>query len=107
MFVNAEISGRLLEAVVVLPRSVLRGGDQVVVVDVENRLQLRRIEVLRKERETVVVAGGLAPGELVCTSPLEMVEEGGQVKVVVEDASAASPANEVHEASAAGTVSRL
>jgi RND family efflux transporter MFP subunit len=86
MFVKAEIRGRLLESVVVLPRAALRGPDQVVVVDAEDRLRLRRVDVLRKERETVVIAGGLAPGELVCTSPLEMVEEGGQVKVMVQDA---------------------
>jgi len=101
MFVNAEIGGRLLEDVVVLPRSALRGRDQVVVVDAERRLRLRHIEVLRRQRETVVVAEGLAPGELVCTSPLETVDEGGEVKVVVENASAASPASEGRAGSAA------
>jgi multidrug efflux pump subunit AcrA (membrane-fusion protein) len=88
MFVNAEISGRLLEDVVVLPRSALRDHDQVVVVDAENRLRLRSIDILRKERETVVIAGGLAPGERVCTSPLETIDEGSEVKIVVEDAKA-------------------
>ena len=39
---------------------------------------------LRKERETVVIADGLAPGEWVCTSPLETIDEGSQVKVVSE-----------------------
>jgi RND family efflux transporter MFP subunit len=84
MFVNAEISGRLLEDVVVLPRSALRDHDQVVVVDAENRLRLRSIDILRKERETVVIAGGLAPGERVCTSPLETIDEGSEVNIVVE-----------------------
>ena len=85
MFVKAEISGRLLEDIVVLPRSTLRGRDQVVVVDGENRLRLRRVDILRTERETVVITGGLAPGERVCTSPLETVDEGSQVKIVVEE----------------------
>jgi RND family efflux transporter MFP subunit len=84
MFVNAEISGRLLEDIVVLPRAALRGRDQVAVVDAEGRLRLRRVEILRKERETVVIADGLAPGEWVCTSPLETIDEGSQVKVVSE-----------------------
>ncbi len=78
MFVNAEIGGRLLQDVVVLPRSALRGRDQVVVVDAEHRLRLRRIEILRKERDAVVIAGGLAPGEFVCTSPLETIDEGSE-----------------------------
>jgi RND family efflux transporter MFP subunit len=103
MFVKAEISGRLLEDIVVLPRSALRGRDQVVVVDAENRLRLRRIEILRKERETVVIAGGLAPGELVCTSPLETVDEGSEVKIVVASAAGArseAEPSEVHKAGA-------
>jgi RND family efflux transporter MFP subunit len=84
MFVKAEISGRLLEDVVVLPRSALRGRDQVVVVDGEGRLRLRRVDILRKERETAVISAGLAPGELVCTSPLETIDEGSEVRIFVE-----------------------
>ena len=81
---KAEIAGRLLEDMVVLPRSALRGRDQVAVVDAESRLRLRRVEILRRERETVVIAGGLAPGEWVCTSPLETIDEGSQVKIAAE-----------------------
>jgi len=84
MFVKAEISGRLLEDVMVLPRSALRGRDQVVIVDAENRLRLRRVDVLRNQRKTVVIGGGLAPGDRVCTSPLETVDEGSEVKILVE-----------------------
>jgi len=90
MFVQAEISGRFLHDIVVLPRSALRGRDQVVVVDAENRLRLRRVDILRKQRETVVIAGGLAPGELVCTSPLETIDEGSEIGIAVEETSAAS-----------------
>jgi multidrug efflux pump subunit AcrA (membrane-fusion protein) len=84
MFVKAEIRGRLLEDVVVLPRSALRGRDQVVIVDAESRLRLRHVDVLREQRETVVIDGGLAPGDRVCTSPLETVDEGTEVKILVE-----------------------
>jgi len=89
MFVKAEISGRLLEDIVVLPRSALRGRDQVVVVDAENRLRLRPVSILRMERETVVIADGLAPGELVCTSPLETIDEGSEVRIVLASAAGA------------------
>ena len=87
MYVHAEIAGRILEDAVVIPRSAMRGRDRVVVVDAESRLRLRRVEILRKERENVVIAAGLAPGERVCTSPLDTIDEGSQVKIV-EDASA-------------------
>jgi RND family efflux transporter MFP subunit len=84
MFVKAEIAGRLLEDVVLLPRSALRGRDQVVIVDSEDRLRLRHVEVLREQRETVVIDGGLAPGDRVCTTPLETVDQGTEVKVMAD-----------------------
>jgi RND family efflux transporter MFP subunit len=82
MFVNAEITGRRLEDVVVLPRSALRGRDQVVVVDAQERLRLRSVHILRKERERLVIDGGLAPGDRVCVTPMNTVNEGSAVKVV-------------------------
>ncbi len=82
MFVSAEIRGRRLENVVVLPRSALRGRDQVVVVDAERRLRLRSVRVLRKERERLMIDAGLAPGDRVCVTPMNTVDEGSPVKVV-------------------------
>jgi len=104
MYVHAEIGGRLLEDVVVIPRSAMRGHDRVVVVDAESRLRLRRVEVLRKEREKVVIAAGLAPGEWVCTSPLDTIDEGSQVKIAdasAEGARSEAKPSEVQKASAA------
>jgi multidrug efflux pump subunit AcrA (membrane-fusion protein) len=82
LFVDAEILGRTVENVVVLPRSALHEGDRVHVVDAEDRLRLREVEVLRRHREEVVLAGGLAPGERVSLSPLAAPVEGMLVKPV-------------------------
>jgi RND family efflux transporter MFP subunit len=81
MFVEAEIEGRKVADVVVLPRAALRGGSQVLIVTPEQRLEFRDVELLRKGREEVVVASGLAAGELVCLSPLEAVTNGMRVRV--------------------------
>lgn len=81
MFVRAEILGKMTEGVVVLPRSALRGRDQVLVVDEEDRLRFRQITILKADRETVVVSSGLSAGERVCTSPLEAVVDGMKVRI--------------------------
>jgi RND family efflux transporter MFP subunit len=85
MFVRAEIEGRSFDDVVPLPRSALRGADSVWVVGEEDRLEVRRVEVLRGERDRVVVHGGLEPGELVVTTPIEVVTDGMTVRVVGVD----------------------
>lgn len=82
LFVAAEIEGKRLEDVIVLPRSALRGFDKVLVVDAENRLRFRDVQVLRRDREEVVIGSGIEPGERVCLSPLDAVTDGMRVRVV-------------------------
>jgi RND family efflux transporter MFP subunit len=84
LFVEAEILGRKVEGVYVLPREALRTDgvdDLVYVVDTENRLRFRRVEVLRTEREHAIVGNGLAPGERVSVSPMVGAVDGMPVRV--------------------------
>ena len=84
MFVEAEILGREVENVFVLPREALRtdaAEERVYVVDADNRLRFRRVEVLRTERGIAVIGSGLAPGELVSVSPMVAAVDGMLVRV--------------------------
>ncbi len=81
LFVDAEILGPEVEDVVVLPRSALRGASRVLIVDDEQRLRFRDVDILRLAHDEVFVRGGLTPGERVCVSPLEAPIEGMEVRV--------------------------
>jgi RND family efflux transporter MFP subunit len=85
LFVEAEIQGRRVEGAVVLPRSALRDGDRVLVVDAESRMHFRDVEVLRSERGSVVIGSGLAAGEDVVVSPLSAVVDGMEVRVTRDE----------------------
>jgi len=80
LFVRAEIEGREVHGVVVLPRAAVHGNDRVWVVDAEGRLRERTVDVLRSIQDEVVVAGGLRAGERVVVSPLETAVEGMAVE---------------------------
>ncbi len=80
LFVQAAIDGLELDDVVVLPRSALRNGEHVLVVDSENRVTLRSVDVLRVYGDEVVITGGLEAGELVSVSMLQTVVEGMRVQ---------------------------
>ena len=82
MFVEAEIEGRRANDVAVLPRSALRGRDEVLVVDGESRLRFRSVEVERTTDTEVIIAGGLEDGDRVCLSPLEAVTDGMMVRTL-------------------------
>jgi RND family efflux transporter MFP subunit len=84
LFVEAEILGREVGDAVVLPRAALREGERVLVLDAESRLRFRDVEVLRVERDDVVIGQGLAAGERVCISPLPAAVDGMSVRVVDE-----------------------
>ncbi len=85
LFVQAEIDGVAEDNIVVLPRSALRNGNQVLVVDTENRLHFREVEVLRVYRDDAYISGGLAAGERVNVSPLQTVVEGMRVQPLVDE----------------------
>ena len=86
LFVEAEIEGREVRDVVVVPRAALRGGDRLLVVDTENRLRFRSAEVVRMGREEVVLRSGLTAGDRVVVSAVPSAVEGMLVRPLdVED----------------------
>ncbi len=80
MFVEAKILGRVVEDVAVVPRAALRGTDRVLIVDDDDRLRFRAVDVLRNTQEEVIVRSGLDAGDRVCLSPLSAVTDGMRVK---------------------------
>lgn len=79
-FVEARIEGLLARDVFALPRRALRDGDRVFLLGTDGRLAVRDVHVLRRERERVLVDRGLADGEPVITSPLELAIPGMRVR---------------------------
>ncbi len=82
---QAEIEGRRAEDITLLPRSAMRDGSRVLVVDAENRLRYCPVEVLRIHREDVLIRSGLEAGERVCISQLQTVVEGMEVQPILVD----------------------
>jgi RND family efflux transporter MFP subunit len=81
MFVNAQIKGRKLPGVFVIPRVAVREGDQVLLIDGQQKLRSRVVKIIWGGQDHVVVNDGLKPGELLCTTALHYAVEGSQVKV--------------------------
>ncbi|MFC2164684.1 efflux RND transporter periplasmic adaptor subunit [Acidobacteriota bacterium] len=96
LFVEAEIQGRNVDDVAVIPRSALRGTDSVLVIDTDSRIHFRKVEVLKKDSETVIITSGLATGEKICLSPLEMVVEGMAIREMEESNSESSSQTEMN-----------
>jgi RND family efflux transporter MFP subunit len=85
LFVEAQILGRSTENVVTVPRAAMRGTDRLLVADGEDRLRIRRVQVVRADREQVVIRSGLEPGDRVIVSPVEAAVDGMKVRPVSAD----------------------
>ena len=82
LFVAVDIEGRKMESVTIIPRAALHQDNVVWVVDQENRLRFRQVEVARAQGDEVLVSKGLKDGESVITTPLKAVTDGMAVRVV-------------------------
>ena len=80
LFVDALIQGVELPVATRIPRSALHGGDAVYLVK-EGMIRKRPVEVLRRDRDTVLVGAGLAAGDEVILSRLDIMVDGMRVAV--------------------------
>lgn len=80
-YVRAEIEGSAVPDVVVLPREYLREGHIVWVMNKKDALEIRKLEILFRGRETVYVSQGLSDGERVVSSDLSAPVEGMPLRV--------------------------
>ncbi|MDA7718702.1 efflux RND transporter periplasmic adaptor subunit [Pseudomonadales bacterium] len=83
-FVAAEIEGQYLNDIVRLPRAALRPNSQVLIIDGDNRLRFRAVNVLRLENDFVLIDSGLESGEVVNLSPIQTVVDGMRVSLTFE-----------------------
>jgi len=83
MFVQARITGKRVEDVFVLPREALRGPGRVFIMDSDDRLRSRQVQVLNAGRHELVIGGGLVPGDRVIVSPLETATDGTELRLPV------------------------
>ena len=79
-FVSARIDGTANVDVIRIPRTALRGADQVLVVDDENTIQIRTVDILRADNQYAYVRGGVTAGERITTTAIEAPTNGMSVR---------------------------
>lgn len=79
-FVAANIFGSTVTDVIRVPRTALRGADQVLVVNDENKIEIRTIDVIRSDSRYAFVRGGISAGERITTTVIEAPTNGMSVR---------------------------
>jgi multidrug efflux pump subunit AcrA (membrane-fusion protein) len=86
MFVNAEIAGVSSQYAYVMPRLALRNKDKVYVINSDNELEIRTVEVLSTSEDRVLVTSGVDTGDRVVTSPVPNAVDGMAVEPIFRTA---------------------
>ena len=81
LFVEAEIMGRELPAIVVIPRQAVRPGDEVFIVNSQSRLELRKLDIVKRLGNQLFVSAGLNSGDLICITSLDDAIPGMLVRL--------------------------
>jgi RND family efflux transporter MFP subunit len=76
MFVNVQILGEELSGVISVPRGAMHDNDTIWVIDDENRLHIREVDILRRERDEVLIRSGLEANEKIVLTNLSGAAEG-------------------------------
>ncbi len=105
-YVRVEIDAGQLEGVHEIPRTALRPGDTVWLLE-NGALTIREVSVVWRREDSVLVSTGLADGELVVTSPLAAPVAGMALRDAAQPGpSAAGPATAAADPSGATGAAR-
>jgi len=92
-FVGALIEGTSAASVIRVPRGIVRGSDELIFVDDENQLRIRRVSIVRSDANFVYIDSGAAPGDRVVSTALStpvngmLVRISGELEVTTETSS--------------------
>lgn len=78
-YVRVDIEAGELEDCLAIEQSSLRSGDKLWIVDTNDQLQIRDVEVFWQMDDMVYVSNGLKPGDKLITSPLKSAVPGTEL----------------------------
>jgi len=79
-YVHVTMDGRTLRNVVAVPRRAVREGNRVWIMTPEETLEIRDVDIVWRDRERALVAGGLSDGERVVTSAIPTPVHGMRLR---------------------------
>ena len=81
-FVNAVIKGNRVKDLVKVPRTAIRGKNELMFIDKENRLQLRKVTIIRADSKYAYVQQGATAGDRISITAIESPINGMKVRTV-------------------------
>ncbi len=84
-FVEIQLFGDKLDSSISIPRSALRNDSQVWIADSDNQLRLRPVEILRREKQQLLIKQGVVSGEKLVLTGLSGAADGLLLRPVLQE----------------------
>ncbi len=81
-FARVSIEGIVLKNVYTIPREYVYGDQEIQVVDMDNRVERRKVDRVWQDEKYLVIASGLLPEERIIKTPLGFATNGMQVSII-------------------------
>jgi len=81
IYVDAKITGENVSDAITIPRSGLRGKNQVYIARVDETIEVRAVVVRATDRDKAIILSGLSEGEWVVTSPIRGAVTGMSIDI--------------------------
>ncbi len=76
LFVEAEVSGKRLIDVFMIPNTALTPNGELLVVNQDNTLEIRKVKIITKMKDHIIVKKEMKAGERVVVSKLSIATNG-------------------------------
>ena len=80
-YVSVEIRGKELKEIIAIPRKALQQGDRVYVMNEEDKLDIRKVEILWRRRDDVLIKSGVNAQERIVISRIATPLPNMQLRV--------------------------
>jgi hypothetical protein len=91
LYVDAEIEGRPIIDAIQIAAEGLRAGNEVFVLNGEGLLDIRQVEVVHRNRDTVLLGAGVEAGEQVIISAIRNPVRGMRLEAMDSTAVVGNP----------------
>lgn len=82
-FVTAEIQGKQLQNTLVIPRSAIYQGNEVVLIE-KDKLQRKAVDVFWSDPQQAVIRSGLKPGDVLALTSVSSLPSGTPVSAIID-----------------------
>jgi len=76
LFVEAEINGKQLEDIFMIPNTALTPNNELLVLNQNDALEIRKVKVITRMKNYILVKEGIKAGERVVVSKLSIITNG-------------------------------